>query len=53
MLFFLLAGHALMDFALQGDAIIGRPFDEETLFATAQVIEDAAGRMTLPPAWWA
>ena len=32
---------------------IGRPFDEETLFAASQVIEDAAGRMSLPQAWWA
>ncbi|WP_375410199.1 Asp-tRNA(Asn)/Glu-tRNA(Gln) amidotransferase subunit GatA [uncultured Methylobacterium sp.] len=36
-----------------GLQLIGRPFDEETLFATAQVIEDAAGRTRLPPAWWA
>ena len=27
--------------------------DEETLFATGQVIEDAAGRIKLPQAWWA
>jgi len=36
-----------------GLQIIGRAFDEETLFATGQVIEDAAGRITLPQAWWA
>jgi aspartyl-tRNA(Asn)/glutamyl-tRNA(Gln) amidotransferase subunit A len=36
-----------------GLQLIGRPFDEETLFAAAQVIEDAAGRIELPPAWWA
>ena len=36
-----------------GLQLIGRPFDEETLFATAQAIEDAAGRTKLPPAWWA
>ncbi|MEA1833840.1 Asp-tRNA(Asn)/Glu-tRNA(Gln) amidotransferase subunit GatA [Methylobacterium durans] len=36
-----------------GLQLIGRPFDEETLFATAQAIEDAAGRMSLPKAWWA
>ncbi|MEL7272506.1 MAG: Asp-tRNA(Asn)/Glu-tRNA(Gln) amidotransferase subunit GatA [Pseudomonadota bacterium] len=30
-----------------GLQLIGRPFDEETLFATAQVIENAAGRFTL------
>ena len=27
--------------------------DEETLFAAGQVIEDAAGRIKLPQAWWA
>ena len=31
--------------------LIGRPFDEETLFATASVIEQAAGRFT-PARWW-
>ncbi|KQT86652.1 Asp-tRNA(Asn)/Glu-tRNA(Gln) amidotransferase subunit GatA [Methylobacterium sp. Leaf466] len=36
-----------------GLQLIGRPFDEETLFATAQVIEEAAGRTVLPLAWWA
>ena len=36
-----------------GLQLIGRPFDEETLFAAAQVIEDAAGRTKLPAAWWA
>ena len=36
-----------------GLQLIGRPFDEETLFAASQVIEDAAGRMSLPKAWWA
>ncbi|AWN42422.1 Asp-tRNA(Asn)/Glu-tRNA(Gln) amidotransferase subunit GatA [Methylobacterium durans] len=36
-----------------GLQLIGRPFDEETLFATAQAVEDAAGRMSLPKAWWA
>jgi aspartyl-tRNA(Asn)/glutamyl-tRNA(Gln) amidotransferase subunit A len=36
-----------------GLQLIGRPFDEETLFAAGQVIEDAAGRMALPEAWWA
>jgi aspartyl-tRNA(Asn)/glutamyl-tRNA(Gln) amidotransferase subunit A len=34
-----------------GLQLIGRPFDEETLFALGQVIEDAAGRFS-PPAWW-
>jgi aspartyl-tRNA(Asn)/glutamyl-tRNA(Gln) amidotransferase subunit A len=31
--------------------LIGRPFDEETLFSFGQVIEDAAGRFT-PKHWW-
>jgi aspartyl-tRNA(Asn)/glutamyl-tRNA(Gln) amidotransferase subunit A len=35
-----------------GLQLIGRPFDEETLFAAGQVIEDAAGRMSLPQPWW-
>jgi len=35
-----------------GLQLIGRPFDEETLFALAQVIEDAAGRFS-PERWWA
>jgi len=35
-----------------GLQLIGRPFDEETLFAVAQVIEDSAGRTTLPEPWW-
>jgi aspartyl-tRNA(Asn)/glutamyl-tRNA(Gln) amidotransferase subunit A len=35
-----------------GLQLIGRPFDEETLFSLGQVIEDAAGSMT-PERWWA
>jgi aspartyl-tRNA(Asn)/glutamyl-tRNA(Gln) amidotransferase subunit A len=35
-----------------GLQLIGRPFDEETLFSLAGVIEDAAGRITQPQAWW-
>jgi aspartyl-tRNA(Asn)/glutamyl-tRNA(Gln) amidotransferase subunit A len=31
--------------------LIGRPFDEETLFSLGQVIEDTAGRFT-PEKWW-
>ena len=31
--------------------LIGRPFDEATLFRAGQVIEDAAGRFT-PHRWW-
>ncbi len=34
-----------------GLQLIGRPFDEGTLFALAQVIEDAAGHFT-PERWW-
>ncbi|PLX36813.1 MAG: Asp-tRNA(Asn)/Glu-tRNA(Gln) amidotransferase GatCAB subunit A [Hyphomicrobiales bacterium] len=34
-----------------GLQLIGRPFDEGTLFRTAKVIEDAAGRFT-PTKWW-
>jgi aspartyl-tRNA(Asn)/glutamyl-tRNA(Gln) amidotransferase subunit A len=34
-----------------GLQLIGRPFDEETLFSLGQVIEDAAGRF-LPQPWW-
>jgi aspartyl-tRNA(Asn)/glutamyl-tRNA(Gln) amidotransferase subunit A len=34
-----------------GLQLIGRPFDEETLFSLGQVIEDAAGRFA-PEQWW-
>jgi aspartyl-tRNA(Asn)/glutamyl-tRNA(Gln) amidotransferase subunit A len=34
-----------------GLQLIGRPFDEETLFSLGQAIEDAAGRFT-PERWW-
>jgi aspartyl-tRNA(Asn)/glutamyl-tRNA(Gln) amidotransferase subunit A len=34
-----------------GLQVIGRPFDEETLFALGYVIEQAAGQFT-PPVWW-
>jgi aspartyl-tRNA(Asn)/glutamyl-tRNA(Gln) amidotransferase subunit A len=34
-----------------GLQLIGRPFDEETLFALAHVIEQAAGRFS-PERWW-
>ena len=34
-----------------GLQLIGRPFDEETLFSLAQVMEDAAGSFA-PEAWW-
>jgi aspartyl-tRNA(Asn)/glutamyl-tRNA(Gln) amidotransferase subunit A len=35
-----------------GLQVIGRPFDEETLFSVGEVIEQAAGRVKLPNAWW-
>jgi aspartyl-tRNA(Asn)/glutamyl-tRNA(Gln) amidotransferase subunit A len=35
-----------------GLQVIGRPFDEETLFSVAEVIEQSAGRIQLPKAWW-
>jgi aspartyl-tRNA(Asn)/glutamyl-tRNA(Gln) amidotransferase subunit A len=35
-----------------GLQLIGRPFDEETLFSVAEVIEQSAGRIELPKAWW-
>jgi aspartyl-tRNA(Asn)/glutamyl-tRNA(Gln) amidotransferase subunit A len=35
-----------------GLQLIGRPFDEETLFALGQVVEDAAGRAPAPEPWW-
>jgi aspartyl-tRNA(Asn)/glutamyl-tRNA(Gln) amidotransferase subunit A len=34
-----------------GLQLIGRPFDEETLFAAGEVIEQAAGRFS-PEPWW-
>ena len=36
-----------------GLQLIGKPFDEGTLFRAAQVIEDAAGRFPVPTRWWA
>jgi aspartyl-tRNA(Asn)/glutamyl-tRNA(Gln) amidotransferase subunit A len=35
-----------------GLQLIGRPFDEETLFSLGEVIEQAAGHFT-PTRWWA
>ena len=35
-----------------GLQIIGRPFDEETLFRTARAIEEAAGPLAKPQDWW-
>ena len=36
-----------------GLQLIGRPFDEETLFTLGEAIEQSAGRTKLPHAWWA
>ena len=36
-----------------GLQLIGKPFDEATLFRAAQAIEDAAGRFTVAERWWA
>ncbi|MFA5898273.1 MAG: Asp-tRNA(Asn)/Glu-tRNA(Gln) amidotransferase subunit GatA [Hyphomicrobium sp.] len=36
-----------------GLQLIGKPFDEATLFRAAQAIEDAAGRFTVENRWWA
>jgi len=36
-----------------GLQLIGRPFDEETLFTLGETIEQSAGRMKLPEPWWA
>ena len=35
-----------------GLQLIGKPFDEPTLFTASQVIEDAAGRFEVPSRWW-
>ena len=32
--------------------LIGRPFEEETLFALASVVEEAAPKIDMPPRWW-
>jgi len=32
--------------------LIGKPFEEETLFSLGEVIEQAAGRIKLPEPWW-
>lgn len=36
-----------------GLQLIGRPFEEETLFSLGQVIEEAAGRFPVEDLWWA
>ncbi len=35
-----------------GLQLIGKPFEEETLFALASAVEDAAGQLDLPEPWW-
>jgi aspartyl-tRNA(Asn)/glutamyl-tRNA(Gln) amidotransferase subunit A len=35
-----------------GLQLIGRPFDEETLFSLSEVIEQAAGRFAVQQRWW-
>ena len=35
-----------------GLQLIGKPFDEETLFRAGQAIEDAAGHFKVPAKWW-
>jgi aspartyl-tRNA(Asn)/glutamyl-tRNA(Gln) amidotransferase subunit A len=35
-----------------GLQLVGRPFDEETLFRTARAIEEAAGPLAKPQNWW-
>jgi len=35
-----------------GLQLIGRPFDEETLFSIAETLEQSAGRSPAPDAWW-
>jgi aspartyl-tRNA(Asn)/glutamyl-tRNA(Gln) amidotransferase subunit A len=36
-----------------GLQLIGRPFDEDTLFTLGEAIERSTGRMQLPEPWWA
>ncbi|MDF2809915.1 MAG: glutamyl-tRNA(Gln) amidotransferase, subunit [Microvirga sp.] len=36
-----------------GLQLIGRPFDETSLFALGQVVEEAAGRFEVEDRWWA
>jgi aspartyl-tRNA(Asn)/glutamyl-tRNA(Gln) amidotransferase subunit A len=35
-----------------GLQLIGRPFEEESLFSLAQVIEESAPKIGLPESWW-
>ncbi|HRN83772.1 MAG TPA: Asp-tRNA(Asn)/Glu-tRNA(Gln) amidotransferase subunit GatA [Hyphomicrobium sp.] len=35
-----------------GLQLIGKPFDEGTLFAAGEAIENAAGRICVPERWW-
>ena len=36
-----------------GLQLIGRPFEEETLFSLGSAIEQAAPKIEQPKAWWA
>jgi len=36
-----------------GLQLIGRPFDEETLFSIGAALEQSAPKLTMPQAWWA
>ena len=36
-----------------GLQLIGRPFDEETLFALGAALEQSAPKLALPEPWWA
>ena len=36
-----------------GLQLIGRPFEEESLFSLGAAIEKAAPKIELPEAWWA
>jgi len=36
-----------------GLQLIGRPFDEETLFSIGAALEQSAPKLAMPEAWWA
>jgi aspartyl-tRNA(Asn)/glutamyl-tRNA(Gln) amidotransferase subunit A len=35
-----------------GLQLVGRPFEEETLFSLGQALEQAAPTINLPESWW-